>query len=200
MTFCIGLTGGIASGKSTVEHQFRALGVPVLDADQVARDVVAPSTPALAKIREAFGPEILEIDGQLNRAALRKLVFSDEAARRRLESITHPEIRDAMRAWKAAVTAPYCMISIPLLAEGGKNPMIDRVLVVDTPAEVQLQRLIQRDGIDEALARRMIAAQASREARLEIADDVLINDGAIASLLPEVEVLHERYLAIAASC
>lgn len=195
----IGLTGGIASGKSAVERLFRDLGVPTLDADRVARDVVAPGTPALSDIADAFGRDVLQGNGELDRPALRRRVFSDDAARRRLEAITHPRIREAMHAWRAAVRAPYCIISIPLLAEGGDHPLIDRVLLVDTPVETQLARLMARDGIDEGLARRMIGAQASRETRLAIADDVLLNDRDLAALEPTVRELHERYRAAAGS-
>ena len=200
--YTVALTGGIASGKSEVERRFRALGVHVADADVVAREVVAPGTPGLAEVVEAFGPGALGPDGTMDRAAMRRRVFADEAARRRLEAIIHPRVRAALRAACEAAPGPYAIAAIPLFAEAGAEayaPWVDRVLVVDVPVEVQLERLLRRDGIDEALAWRMIRAQATRAERLAVADDVIRNDGPLEALDAEVARLHGQYLGLAAS-
>jgi dephospho-CoA kinase len=191
----VGLTGGIASGKTLVADAFIALGVPVLDADQVARDVVAPGEPALAQIAEAFGAEALQADGTLDRRRMRERVFGNPAELRRLEAITHPAIRQRMRDWRDAQTAPYCMLSIAILVEsGGMRALVDRVLVVDVPVETQMARLTVRDSVGPELARQMIAAQATREQRLAAADDVIVNDGGVEHTLAAVDALHRRYL------
>lgn len=198
--YVIALTGGIASGKSEVERRFRALGVHVADADVAARDVVAPGTPGLAEVVAAFGSGILNAGGALDRPAMRRRVFADDGARRRLEAIIHPRVRAALRADCASAPGPYAIAAIPLFAEAGREAYaawVDRVLVVDVPVEVQLARLLRRDGIDEALAWRMIRAQASREQRLAIADDVIRNDGPLEALDAAVAGLHARYLVLA---
>jgi dephospho-CoA kinase len=198
--FCVGLTGGIASGKSAVADRFAARGIAVVDADVAARDVVAPGQPALAEIAAVFGNGVLQADGTLDRAALRRHVFDDEAARRRLEAILHPRIRVRMREQAQRAGGPYVIVAIPLLAEGGGRlayPWLDRILVVDVPREVQLARLVRRDGIEMALAERMLAAQADRASRLAIADDVIVNEGALALLDAEVDALDRRYRALA---
>lgn len=198
--YTIALTGGIASGKSEVERRFRALGIHVADADVAAREVVEPGTPGLAEIVEAFGPDALDADGRLDRAAMRRRVFADEVARRRLEDIIHPRVRTALRTACEAAPGPYAMAAIPLFAEAGPEAYaawIDRVLVVDVPVQVQLERLLRRDGIDEALAWNMIKAQATREQRLAVADDVIDNAGPLAALEAAVSGLHERYVALA---
>ncbi len=194
----VGLTGGIASGKSTVQDQFVQLGVPVLDADQVARDVVAPGQPALAQIAATFGADILQADGTLDRARMRQRVFADADARRALEAITHPAIRQQMTRWLAQQQGPYCILSVAILVEAGMRPLVDRVLVVDAEEAVQLQRLCQRDGIDDTLAGQMLAAQASRQQRLEAADDVISNNTDLATLREAVLTLHRFYLRLAA--
>jgi len=198
--FCVGLTGGIASGKSAVADRFAARGIAVVDADVAARDVVAPGQPALAEIAAVFGNGVLQVDGTLDRAALRRHVFDDEAARRRLEAILHPRIRVRMHEQARRAGGPYVIVAIPLLAEGGGRlayPWLDRILVVDVPREVQLARLVRRDGIEVALAERMVAAQADRASRLAIADDVIVNEGALALLDAEVDALDRRYRALA---
>lgn len=198
--YTIALTGGIASGKSEVERRFRALGIHVADADVAAREVVEPGTPGLAEIVEVFGPDALDADGRLDRAAMRVRVFSDAAARERLEAIIHPRVRTALRTACEAAAGPYAMAAIPLFVEAGREAYaawIDRVLVVDVPVEVQLERLLRRDGIDEALAWNMIKAQATREQRLAVADDLIDNDGPLAALEAAVSGLHERYVALA---
>lgn len=193
----IGLTGGIASGKSTVANEFRRLGVPVIDADDVAREVVARGEPALEKIVEAFGPEVLDEQGNLDRAALRKRVFNDEPARRLLESIIHPRVRARLENSKTETKAPYIVLVVPLLVEGGLHRMMNRILVVDTPEEIQISRLMQRDGINRELAERMLKAQASREQRLAAADDIFLNTGEVGTILQVVQKLHETYLRLA---
>lgn len=191
----LGLTGGIASGKTLVADAFIALGVPVLDADHVARDVVAPGEPALALIAEAFGAEALQADGTLDRRRMRERVFGNPAELKRLEAITHPAIRQRMRDWRDAQTAPYCILSVAILVEAPRmRELVDRVLVVDVPVATQMARLTARDTVDPALARQMIAAQASREQRLAAADDIIVNDGSIEQTLAAVKALHERYL------
>jgi dephospho-CoA kinase len=196
----VGLTGGIASGKTAVTDRLAEHGVPIIDADAMARAVVAPGTAGLAAVVDAFGSGVLATDGSLDRRALRERVFVDGAARQRLEAILHPRIRAAMQAAVGAVTAPYCVLSIPLLAESrGGYDWLDHVVVVDVDPAVQLARLMRRDGIDEALARRMIAAQATREQRLAIADTVLANDAELSSLHASTDRLHEQLLGLAAS-
>lgn len=192
----VGLTGGIASGKTLVADGFIALGVPVLDADQVARDVVAPGEPALRQIAETFGADFLNIDGTLNRVRMREHVFARPEALRQLEAITHPAIRQRMRDWQQAQTTPYCILSVAILVESRMRELVDRILVVDVPVELQLARLTARDGSSETLARQMIAAQATREQRLAAAHDVIVNDGTAAQALDAVARLHARYLEL----
>jgi len=190
----IGLTGGIASGKSTVERLFAAHGVPVIDSDVIAREVVAPGTPGLALVRARFGDAVLLEDGSLDRRALRRLVFEDPTARRDLEAIVHPLIRRAMAEQSAAAKGPYQINVIPLLVEGGRRAGIDRVLVVDCPEALQIERVMQRDQVTEPEARAILAAQTSRSARLAAADDVIVNDGDAAALQAQVDALHAKYL------
>jgi dephospho-CoA kinase len=194
--FRIALTGGIASGKSAVATLFEARGVPVVDIEVKARDVVAPGTPALEAIRARFGDAVLLPDGSLDRRALREQVFADPAARRDLEAITHPAIRERMQAWSRTAAGPYQIHMIPLLAEGGGRRDFNRVLVVDCPEELQIQRVMQRDGVDANSARNVLAAQASRAERLAIADDVIVNDGDRDKLSQDVDALHRRYLQL----
>jgi len=193
----IGLTGGIASGKSTVGNRFIELGVPLLDGDHVAREVVAPPSPALAAIAERFGPEYLLADGTLDRRRLRERVFAEPAARRELEAITHPLIRQRIIAWRNIQTAPYCILSVAILVESGMNQLVDRILVVDVPQATQLERLVTRDGIAEPLAQQMITAQASRTERLARADDVIDNARPAPQLAAQVDRLHQLYLQLA---
>ena len=196
--FRVGLTGGIASGKSTVAGYFGALGVPILDSDQVARDVVEPGQPPLERLVERFGRSILTPDGHLDRPALRDIVFSDPRARADLEALTHPAIGAALEARSATAGGPYQILVIPLLVEKNLAAHVDRVLVVDCDEALQLARLSDRDGSTPAQARAIIAAQASRAARLETADDVLHNDADRGALERQVRALHTRYLQLAA--
>ena len=198
--YFIGLTGGIASGKSALEKAFAKQGVVVADADLLAREVVAPGEPALAAVVERFGRDVLRADGQLDRAALRVRVFGDPGQRRALEAILHPAIRARLEAICRAAPGPYAIATVPLLTEGGGRaayPWLHRILVVDTPAAVQKARLMQRDGIDATLADQMMAAQASRAERLALADDIVVNDGDIHHLQHAADALHLRYLALA---
>lgn len=199
--FVIGLTGGIAAGKSEVSRRFEALGITVADADLAARAVVAPGSEGLARIAAHFGTDILLADGQLDRAALRARIFDSAQDRQALEAITHPAIRQQLRQACEQAEGPYAIAAIPLLTEAGgrqRYPWLDRILVVDVPVAAQHARLMQRDGIDAALADRMIAAQASREARLALADDVVVNDGHPDHLQAHVERLDRAYRALAA--
>lgn len=197
MPFTVGLTGGVASGKSLAATMFEKLGVPVLDADQVSRDVVAPPSPVLDAIVGAFGNDMRRGDGTLDRARLRALVFADPAARKKLEGLTHPAIRTRLRQWRDAQTAPYCVLSAAILFEAGFDALVDRVLVVDADPQQQIQRLIARDGIASTLAQQMLAAQMDGRTRCERADDVLSNTGSAEALSDAVKVLHARYRALA---
>jgi dephospho-CoA kinase len=198
--FVVALTGGIASGKSAAEQCFRAHGVHVYDADQASRVVVEPGSEGLAAIVDAFGREVLDSKGRLDRPRMRERVFADPTARRTLEAIVHPRIRQWMLERVQADEGPYVMLAIPLLAENiGHYRWVDRIVVVDVPEALQLQRLMARDGMDEDLALRILASQASRTARLSLADDVIDNSGEESALEPQVAALHQRYLALAAA-
>lgn len=192
----IGLTGGIASGKSTVAQRFVELGVPVIDADESSRLVVAPGQPGLAAVVTKFGKGVLTANGELDRRALRDLIFSDPYARRDLEAILHPLIRADMERRAEAAAGSYIVMAIPLLVEGGSRNHLDRILVVDVEQSIQLERLIARDFISLDQARAILAAQASRASRLKAADDVLINAGTVTQLRHAVDRLHERYLQL----
>ena len=195
----IGLTGGIASGKTTVANFFAGLGVPVIDTDVIAREVVAKGAPALAQIRADFGDEVFDDDGLLDRTAMRKLVFSDDSKRRQLEGILHPRVREAAEAQAQAVTDPYVIIVVPLLVDSPMKEFMDRVLVVDCSEDAQLSRLKARDTENEEQARRIIAAQASRAERLAIADDVVQNDTDLEETRRKVTALHKQYLDLSNS-
>jgi dephospho-CoA kinase len=193
----VGLTGGIASGKSTAAKFFDALGVPILDSDQVARDVVEPGQPPLEQLVERFGPSILTPDGHLDRPALREIVFSDPKARADLEALTHPAIGAAMEARSATAGGPYQILVIPLLVEKNLAAHVDRVLVVDCEEQAQIRRLRARDGSTLEQARAILNAQASRAARLKAADDVIHNDTDMSAVRDQVTALHARYLDLA---
>jgi dephospho-CoA kinase len=194
----IGLTGGIAAGKSAVTRRFEALGVHVHDADVAAREAIAPGTAGLSAVVDAFGDDVLDDAGRLDRPAMRRRVFADPAARATLEGIIHPRVREWLRERAATEAGRYCLLAIPLLAENIEHyRWVDRVLLVDAPESVQITRLIARDGIDETLARRILAHQASRAERLALADDVIENDGDESALDNAVTELHQRYLSLA---
>ena len=196
----VGLTGGVAAGKSAVTRRFEALGVHVHDADVAAREVIEPGTPGLAAVVEAFGAEVLDAEGRLDRPAMRRRVFAAPAARKTLESIIHPRVRLWLHEKALAERGPYCLLAIPLLAENiAHYRWIDRVLLVDIPESLQIARLIARDNIDEALARRMLAQQATRAERLALADDVIDNSADESNLDGVVADLHRRYLKLAAN-
>jgi dephospho-CoA kinase len=207
MPLRIGLTGGIASGKSTVAELFADLGVPIIDTDVIAREVVEPGQPALDEISAAFGAHLVDDDGVLDRAVLREIIFADDEARRRLEAILHPRIgAETRRQADAAETTcrlsdqPKCgyqIIVIPLLVTSALREFVDRVLVVDCDENTQIRRLTARDGSSEEQARRILAAQASRTERLAIADDVIDNDADVANLRRQVAALHEIYRSLA---
>ena len=199
--FIIGLTGGVASGKSEVGRHFEALGIVVADADQAARDAVAIGSEGRADVVDMFGAGVLASDGSLDRPAMRRRVFADADARKRLEGIIHPRVRELLHGACEKADSPYAIAAVPLLAEGGGRkayPWLQRILVVDVPEAVQLQRLLRRDGIDELLARRMIEVQATRRQRLAIADDVLVNDGGLDGLGDKVAALDRLYRGLAA--
>lgn len=196
--FRVGLTGGIASGKTTVANLFAAHGVPVIDTDVIAREVVEPGQPALDAVVDAFGASVLGPDGRLDRPRLRERIFADPSARRRLESILHPAIRREMERQSRAAGGPYQVLVIPLLVEGGERDHVDRVLVVDVPRDTQIERLVRRDGASREQAEAALRAQASREARLAFADDVIDNTADPAALGARVGLLHEKYLRLAA--
>lgn len=195
----IGLTGGIASGKSTVADLFAAKGVPVIDTDIIAREVVEPGEPALDEIVELFGPDVIDADGYLRRRHLRDLVFADDGKRKALEAILHPRIRDTAVAQADSLGGPYQIIVVPLLVESPMKKLMDRILVVDCSEEVQLARLLQRDSENAEQARRILAAQASRAERLAIADDVIVNVGSVGETARQVDDLHWQYLRQAAA-
>lgn len=197
----IGLTGGIGSGKSTVAHHFESLGVPVIDADAIGHQLVEPGQPALAAITEHFGADMLDNNGQLNRARLRERVFTHPEQRRKLEAILHPRIRAEIQRQITTLAPPcgYCLISVPLLIESGWQDLVQRVLVVDASPEIQLSRTTTRDGITRQQAEAIIASQIGHEARLQAADDVICNNDDLPALHRQVEDLHRRYCQPAAS-
>ncbi|GAB3286824.1 dephospho-CoA kinase [Parahaliea aestuarii] len=199
MKLVIGVTGGIGSGKSALTRYLETQGITVVDADVVARQVVEPGTPALAAIAGRFGGDILQADGGLDRAALRKIVFANPDERRWLEQLTHPLIGEEIQRQLAASISPYTVLSSPLLLEGSQSLLVDRVVVVDVPVEVQVERTMARDSNDEAQVRRIIAAQMDREARLAKADFVVDNSGTLAALEQRAAQLHTELLALAAA-
>ncbi len=192
----VGLTGGIASGKSTVADMFAELGVPIIDTDLIAREVVAAGEPALDDIRHEFGDKVFDATGNLQRGALRRIVFADDDARDRLEAILHPRIQAAAYEQATAAGGRYQLIVVPLLSGSPLRDFVDRILVVDCEESTQIQRLMARDAESEGQARRMLAAQASRDERLKIADDVIRNDADLSATLEQVQELHQRYLAL----
>jgi dephospho-CoA kinase len=196
--FRVALTGGIASGKTTVANLFAELGIPLIDTDVIAREVVEPGQPALAQVVATFGPDVLDADGRLDRRRMRERIFADPTAKQRLEAILHPAIRAEMERQSREVDGPYQVLVIPLLTEGKRRDHMDRVLLVDVPEELQIQRLMMRDGVTHEQARASLNAQATRAERLAMADDVVRNTGRVDDLRAEVAMLHTRYLALAA--
>jgi len=195
--FRVGLTGGIASGKSTAAKFFGALGVPILDSDRIAREVVEPGQPPLERLVERFGRGILTPDGHLDRPALRDIVFRDPKARADLENLTHPAIGAALEARSASAGGPYQILVIPLLVEKNLGAHVDRVLVVDCDEELQIRRLLARDGSNRTQAQAILDAQVWRPARLKAANDVITNDADMSAVQAQVRALHTRYLELA---
>lgn len=196
--YTVGLTGGIGSGKSVVARLFRERGADIVDTDQIARSLTAPHGAAMPAVLAAFGADFAAADGALDRAKMRALVFADPAAKRRLEGILHPLIRDAVLAESVLGTGPYVIFDIPLLVESGTwKARLARVLVVDCPAEVQIARVMARNGLAREQVLAIMAAQAPRQARLAQADDVIDNGGDLAALAPRVDDLHAFYLTMA---
>ena len=192
----VGLTGGIASGKSTVADLFAELGIPVIDTDLIARDVVAPGEQALEEIRAGFGPDVIGPDGSLDRAAMRRRIFSDSTQRRALEAILHPRIRaEALRQADAAI-GPYQLIVVPLLVDSPLQHSVDRILVVDCSETTQIARLVRRDAESEDRARQILAAQSSRATRLAIADDIISNEGDLEATRRQVNRLDAVYRSL----
>jgi len=194
----VGLTGGIASGKSLVGAMFVKLGAPLIDTDVISREVVALGQAGLAAVAAEFGPGVLLPSGELNRPAVRSLVFADEAKRRKLESILHPLIRSRTRAKLAELEAPYALVAVPLLVETSFGDIVERILVVDCPESLQLERLMRRDAIPKPEALEMVRAQADRATRLKAAHDIIDNSGTSDATRRQVELLHRRYLDLAA--
>ena len=195
--YVIGVTGGIGSGKSAVSDYFASLGVAVVDADVAARIVVEPGKPALTSIAERFGELVIAKDGSLNRKVLREIVFSDPAQRGWLEKLLHPLIYQEITQQLANATSPYVLLVSPLLVETGQNRLTNRILVVDVPEELQIQRTINRDNNSEAQVRAIMAAQTDRKKRLSYADDVIVNDKSVDLLHLQIDALHQQYLALA---
>ena len=190
----IALTGGVASGKSMVARLFQALGAKLIDTDRIAREIVQPPSPVLDRLVDRFGRAILMQDGALDRAKLRHIVFTDAHARADLEAVMHPAIRAEAAARSTTIGGPYQLVAVPLLLETGTQGQYDRVLLVDCESELQLRRLMLRDGLSEMEAQRILAAQATRAARVAMADDVILNAGDVAAVASQVETLHQGYL------
>jgi dephospho-CoA kinase len=193
----VGLTGGIGSGKSTVADFFAARGVPVIDTDELARELVRPGEAAHTEIVRQFGPDVLDTSGALDRGKMRNRVFNDPMQRKRLEAILHPRIRAEVQQQLASFNAPYAIIAVPLLIETGGGDLVDRILVVDCDESLQVQRVAARSGLEPAELRRIMTAQASRKERLAHADDVIENNADLVQLEKQVTRLHERYLTLA---
>lgn len=198
--FRVGLTGGIASGKTAVTRLFAECGAGIVDTDVIARDVVLPGTPGLDAIVGEFGAKVLDSRGELDRAAMRRHIFANASARERLEAIVHPLIRQKTLELMEATMAPYVIVAVPLLIETDFGRFVDRILVVDCSVELQIERLVRRDGVTADEAHRALAAQTSRESRLAAADDVIDNSGTFDELAVQVERLHTCYLNMAADC
>lgn len=197
MTFVVGLTGGIGSGKTTVSNAFSHKGIKVIDADVIARQVVEPGSPALDAIVKKFGGEILHQDGKLNRSALREHIFTHPNDKAWLNALLHPIIRQKMVSRILEVTSPYCILVVPLLVENGLEDLCQRVLVVNVSTKTQIERTIKRDKLKSTQVKNIIKAQTSRKIRLAMADDVIENDHAEMELTAQIDVLHLKYLELA---
>lgn len=193
----VGLTGGIGSGKSEAAHEFARLGATVIDTDIIARELVEPGQPALTEITDRFGADLLDASGRLDRTRLRQRVFADPEKRRQLEAILHPKIRDRALVLAEQAQTPYCILVIPLLLESGDDYHLDRVLVIDCPVDLQRRRTRQRDALPKPELDAILAAQASRQRRLAVADDVIVNDAGLDKLAARVTHLHQAYSQLA---
>lgn len=196
--FVVGISGGIGSGKTTVTDLFAKLGVEVIDADVIAREVVEPGTPALAAIVAKFGESVLDQAGSLDRAKLRTLVFEDGEVKNWLNQLLHPAIRQQMLLQTQQAQTSYCLLSVPLLVENKLYEMVDRVVIVDVDEQTQFQRTLVRDKTNEQQIRAIMRAQATRQQRLAVADDVIDNNGKVDNLTVQVDALHKKYMQLAA--
>lgn len=194
----VALTGGIGSGKSAVSRHLESLGVPVIDADRLAHQMVEPNSPALMEIQAVFGDHLVDTMGKLDRAALKKIVFDNPSERKRLEAILHPRIKQAMEAWLKAQSGPYAVLVIPLLFETGQMTLADRVLVVDSDESLQIKRVSERDGLSREQITQILNAQVDRQVRLGHADDIIENNGSLEELIQATNRQHESYLEISA--
>ena len=195
--FVVGVTGGIGSGKTTVTDLFQEHGIAVVDADVIARHIMDPGSPALQAVRERFGSAALHADGSLNRAWLRARIFAEPEDKAWLNALTHPLIRDQILAQLKAAQSPYVILSAPLLVENRLTELCQRVLVVDVDEQTQIERTSARDDVDHHQVQAIMAAQATREQRLQAADNVIHNHGDLTDLTPQVAQLHELYLGLA---
>jgi len=193
----VGLTGGVASGKSTVTELFSQYNIAIIDADIIAKELVAPDQDAFKEIVQTFGKTVVGFDGSLNRQNLRKLIFSDPIAKQKLENILHPRIRQQLLQQSQDCTTIYCILAIPLLVEANMTDIVDRIVVTDIDPALQLSRLCQRDNISEKEALNMINSQCNRQHRMTISDDVIVNNGSLDSLKQRVDELHHYYLTLA---
>ena len=195
-TLVVGLTGGIGSGKTTVANGFSALGVPVIDTDVLARELVEPGQPALDEIISTFGTEVTTADGRLDRNYMRQLIFTDPARKTQLEAILHPKIRQRIRTLLADIRSAYCIVVIPLLFETRQTDLVDRILVVDSPEKEQLTRVAARDSLSDNAIMAIINSQANRNTRLAAADDIIVNDRGMSELTGHIQKLHRYYMDI----
>jgi dephospho-CoA kinase len=195
--YCVGLTGGIGSGKTSATDRFSGLGVPVIDADTISHEVVQPGQPALQAIAECFGTEVINADGHLRREYLRKLIFDDPSARLKLEAIIHPQVFNEISRRLSLVKFPYCIVCSPLLLESKSAYDVDRILVIDASENLQIERASRRDNSEECEIKKIIDSQSNRQDRLARADDIIINDKDLSFLQEQVDKLHEKYLKIA---
>lgn len=195
-TLVVGLTGGIGSGKTTVANGFHALGVPVIDADKLARELVEPGQPALDEIISTFGTEATTTDGRLDRNYMRQRIFANPGQKSQLEAILHPKIRQRIRALLADIRTPYCIVVIPLLLETGQTDLVDRILVVDSPEKEQLTRVAARDSLSDNAIMAIINSQTDRNTRLAAADDIIVNDRGMSELTGHIQKLHRHYMGI----
>lgn len=193
----IGLTGGIGSGKSTVANLFEDLGVPIIDMDYIARQVVEPGQTALQQITQIFGNELIDAEGKLKRQQLSQIIFDSEEKRRQLETILHPLIREETERQLAKLETPYCVVVIPLLLESDQRSLVNRILVVDAPEDIQIARTMQRDGISASQAEKILASQVDRQSRLNAADDIINNSGELEALRHQVNKLDQMYRVLA---